>query len=80
VSRDVAKPDQLSPFDCGEEWFLRTYIGAHCVFDIFIGLVLLVGYAQKSPQASHFKRLDALFSLCHQGPCFTSIQQDGYDQ
>ena len=42
-----------------------------------VGLVLQVGDVEKFPQALGFEGLDPFIRVSKQGPCFTTIEEDG---
>ena len=45
-----------------------------------VGLMFQKGDAEKCPQALGFEGLDPFFRVNKQGPCFTSIKEDGGDK
>ena len=59
----MTKPGQLSPLDCFQEGFLRTYQAGNLVVHVLSCLVLPVIDTKQLPQALIFKGLDLPFCV-----------------
>ena len=76
----MPEPCKFSSLDSRRKRFLCTHKEVDLAPNTVVGLVLQVGDAEKFPLALGFESLDPFFRVSKQGPCFTTIAEDGGDK
>ena len=77
---DMSEPFKCPSLDSCQKRFLWTHKEVDLAPHPVVGLVLQVGYAEKYPQALGFESLDPFFRVSKQGPCFTTMEEEGGDK
>ena len=77
VACDMPEPCKFPSLDSFRKKWLCTRKGVDLAPDTVVGLVLQVGDAEKLRQALGFEGLDTFPRVSKQGPCFTTIGDDG---
>ena len=80
VASDMPEPCKFPSLDSYQKTFLWTHKGVDNAPHPVVGLVFLVGDAEKFPQALGFEGQDCFIRLNKQGPSFTTVEEDGGDK
>ena len=76
----MPEPCEFPSLDSCQKRFLRAHKEVDLAPYPVVGVVLRVKDAKKFPQALGFESPDLFFRVSKQGPCFTTVEEDGCDR
>ena len=77
---DMPEPCKFPSVDSCQKRFMWTQKEVDLAPHSVVGLVLQVGNRKKFPHALRFESLDPFLRVSKQGPCFTTMEEDGGDK